>query len=136
MCDSPIYDPNNKFEAGLPCKPEMVGIDGDREFKDEGIYPGPGSYHMYHRINGRLVACGVIDICDEVLNSAYFMYDPSFKKLNLGVIGALIEIEYMKLIQQKYNPKMRYYHLGELNINCPKVNYKLNYGPGALILCP
>jgi hypothetical protein len=54
----------------------------------------------------------------------------------LGVVGALIEIEYMRLIQEKYNPCLRYYHLGELNINCSKVNYKLNYGPGRLVLCP
>ena len=30
---------------------------------------------------------------------------------------------------------MRYYQLGELVYNCPKVNYKLNYKPG-LLICP
>lgn len=136
MCDSPLYNAENEEEAALPCKPEMVGLNDDLPFKEEDLYPGPGSYHMYHRIDGRLVAVGVVDIGREVFNSAYFMYDPEFKWLNLGVVGALIEMEYMKLIQRKFNPHMKYYQLGELNINCPKVNYKLNYGPGALILCP
>jgi hypothetical protein len=30
---------------------------------------------------------------------------------------------------------MKWYQLGELVLNCPKVNYKLNYKPGQLI-CP
>lgn len=95
MCDNPIYDPNNERDAKLPCEPEIVGIDKHRIFKDEGIYPGLGAYHMYHRIDGKLVAVGLIDICESVMNSAYFLYDPDYRFLNLGVIGAIIEIEYM-----------------------------------------
>jgi arginyl-tRNA--protein-N-Asp/Glu arginylyltransferase len=41
----------------------------------------------------------------------------------------------MKLIADKFNSYMRIYQLGELVLNCPKVNYKLNYKPGKLI-CP
>jgi arginyl-tRNA--protein-N-Asp/Glu arginylyltransferase len=55
--------------------------------------------------------------------------------LCLGVVGAIHEIEYMKMVQKKYNPNIRMYQLGELVLNCPKVNYKLNYRPGYLI-CP
>ena len=69
---------------------------------------------MYHRIDGKLVAVGVIDICEKYFNSAYFIIDPEYRKLNLGVVGAIKELEYMRLIKQKYNPNMQYYHLGEL----------------------
>ena len=48
------------------------------EFKDEGIYPGFGSYHIYHRINGKLVAMGVNDITNTILSSMYFIYDPDY----------------------------------------------------------
>ena len=82
---------------------------------------------MYHRLDGKLVAVGIIDLCSEVLNSAYYIWDPDYKFLNLGVVGALIEIQYMHLIKENYNPKLSYYHLGELNLNCSKVNYKLNF---------
>jgi len=45
-----------------------------REFKDEGVYPEcKGTYHMYHRIDGRLVAVGVIDVLGTFVNSAYFI---------------------------------------------------------------
>ena len=41
----------------------------------------------------------------------------------------------MRMIQKKFNPSMKQYHLGELVLNAHKVNYKLNYRPG-LLLCP
>ena len=82
---------------------------------------------MYHRIDGKLVAVGVIDICSKYLNSAYFIYDPDYSKLSLGVVGAIKEMEYMRLIKSKYNPNLQYYHLGELQPKQSKVNYKANY---------
>lgn len=136
MSDIPIYNPDIDIEANMPSYPEKIGLDDHRVFKDEGVYPGQGAFHMYHRLDGKLVAVGLIDLCSEVLNSAYFIWDPDYKFLNLGVVGALIEIQYMHLIKEKYNPKLSYYHLGELNVNCSKVNYKLNYGPGGMVMCP
>ena len=73
-----------------------------------------GTYHMYHRIDGKLVAVGIIDICDRYFNSAYFLMDPEYRFLNLGVVGAIKELEYMRLIRHKYNPNLIYYHLGEM----------------------
>jgi arginyl-tRNA--protein-N-Asp/Glu arginylyltransferase len=49
---------------------------------------------MYHRINGELVAIGVIDITQTYFNSGYFITKSKYSYLNLGVIGALIEIKY------------------------------------------
>ena len=138
-CDVPTYDPKDTLEANRPSYPETVGLDAHRVFKPEGdgIYPGPGSYHMYHRIDGKLVAVGIIDICPRsTLNSAYFMWHPHFKFLNLGTVGAIIEMEYMRLLRAHFNmPSLKWYHLGEFNNSCPKVNYKLNFKPGQ-VLCP
>lgn len=47
---------------------------------------------MYHKIDGKLIAIGLIDISTTILNSAYFIYDPDFSFLNMGNVGALIEI--------------------------------------------
>ena len=105
-------------------------------WKDEGIYPEAlGSYHMYHRIDGKLVAVGVIDISNRYLKTGYFIYDPDYKFLNLGVIGAIRELEYMQLIIRDHNPSMTFYQLGTMVPHCPKVNYKLKYQPGTVI-CP
>ena len=78
---------------------------------------------------------GVNDITKSCLNAQYFIYDPDYSFLCLGVVGAIHEIEFMKKVQKTYNPEFINYQLGELVLNCPKVNYKLNYKPGKLI-CP
>ena len=71
----------------------------------------------------------------KYFNSSYFMYKTKYQYLNLGVVGAIIELEYCRNLQRHWQPTLQYYHLGELVIECPKVNYKLNYQPGQ-VLCP
>lgn len=110
-------------------------IDEGRQSKDEGLYPGLGSHHMYHRINGKLVAVGVIDIMNTAMSSQYFIYDLDYKFLYLGVVGAVHEIEYMRMVQKRFNPNLKHYVLGSVMLNSPKYVYKLNYRPG-LVLCP
>lgn len=55
--------------------------------------------------------------------------------LHMGVVGAIRELEFMRMIKKKFNPDLTYYQLGELVTTCPKVNYKLHYKPG-WVLCP
>ena len=90
---------------------------------------------MYHRIDGKLAAVSVIDILPTLLVSDYCIYDPDLNFLSLGVITALRELEYIRLLKRDYLPNLKYYQLGEMVVNCPKVNYKMNYKPG-LIICP
>ena len=54
---------------------------------------------MYHRIDGKLIAVGVIDIVYTIFNSAYFIYDPDYSFLSLGVVGAIREIEFLRLLK-------------------------------------
>ena len=138
LCNSPLYDPSNEpRKAGASSLVNSNQIDKIfHEFKDEGHYPfSKGSYHFYHRIDGKLVAVGDIDICDKYFNSAYFIYDPDYMFLNLGVMGAIREIEFCRMIRKKHNPNLIWYQLGEMVSDCPKVNYKCNYQPG-IVLCP
>lgn len=56
------------------------------------------------------------------------MYDPEYKWLNLGVIGALREIEYMRLLRKASGGhRFKWYVLGDYVNTCPKVNYKVQY---------
>ena len=138
LCNSPLYDPAkepHKANHAMFYKSKYV----DRElheWKDEGVYPEAlGTYHMYHRIDGKLVAFTVIDICTRFMNSAYCVYDPDYKFLSLGVVSAIREIEFMRLIKRKFNPDLTFYQLGDMVVTCPKVNYKMNYSPG-IVICP
>jgi arginine-tRNA-protein transferase len=137
LCNSPVYD----FDKDImirdsPSLENCQMVDETfREFKDEGVFPGHGTFHMYHRIDGKLVALSVIDILKHTFVSCYCIYDPDLSFLCLGVIAAIREFEYVRLLKQSYVPTLKYYQLGEMVISCPKVNYKLNYKPG-LIICP
>ena len=138
LCNSPLYDPEKEpHKAHSPMFFKQSNIDKYMNtFQDEGIYPeAMGTYHMYHRIDGKLVAIGVLDICKRFMNSAYLIYDPDYKFLNLGVVSAIREIEYMNMIRKNFNPDLTFYQLGEMVPCCPKVNYKLNYQPG-IVICP
>jgi arginyl-tRNA--protein-N-Asp/Glu arginylyltransferase len=79
-------------------------------WKDEGHCPDAmGTYHFYHRIDGILAAVGVVDITSRYLNSAYFIYDPDFMFLNMGVVGAIRELEFCRKIQKTRYPGLVYY---------------------------
>jgi arginine-tRNA-protein transferase len=65
----------------------------------QGIFPKfLGGYHMLHRIDGELMAVGVLDFTPEVLSSVYLFYDPKYEFLNPGTFCAIKEIEYIKKI--------------------------------------
>lgn len=100
----------------------------DFGLRDQGLYPkARGSYFLLHRLDGKLVGCSVLAIANKYLASEYFMYDTDYKFLNLGVMSVVREIEYMKMIQKKFNASLDSYMLGDIVVSCPKVNYKLNY---------
>lgn len=104
VCNSPVFDPDTEkeFLNSLPCN-DFKDLDKLRTFKDEGVFPGYGAFHMYHRIDGKLVAVGCIDILKTMMDSGYFFYDPEYSFLTLGVVGAIREIEYMRLIKETIN---------------------------------
>ena len=137
LCNSPVYVPERDFlMAQSPALIDCQKVDETfREFKDEGVFPGFGTWHMYHRIDGKIVAVSVIDILKETFVSCYCLYDPDCNFLSLGVLTAIREFEYMRFLKQNYLPSLKYYQLGEMVITCPKVNYKMNYKPG-LVICP
>lgn len=47
-----------------------------------------GSYHMLYRLDGKLVAMGVLDILPECVSSVYFMYEKDWERLSLGKVRA------------------------------------------------
>mgnify|MGYP001572356019 CR=1 FL=1 len=102
LCNSPVYDPNKDIEfRNTPCFLEPNDFDKFLIYKDEGFFPGFGTFHMYHGIDGRVIAVGVIDILKTIFHSAYFFYDPDFSFLHMGVVGAVMEMQYMRYLREK-----------------------------------
>ena len=92
---------------------------------------GFGSFHHQYRVDGRLVAVGVVDVLPKCLSSKYFFWEPSFAWASLGKLGALREIEWVKNAS-KTCASLRYYYLGYYIHECPKMRYKAEYRPSEL----
>ena len=93
-----------------------------------------GSFHQQYRIDGKLVAVGVIDLLINSLSSKYFFWDPEYAFLELGKISSLAEIDFVKQASL-HEESLHYYYQGYYVHRCPKMAYKAEYTPAEL-LCP
>ena len=50
---------------------------------------GYGCFHLQYYLNGKIIACSVIDVLPGGMSSVYFYYEPDFGFLKLGVYSAL-----------------------------------------------
>ncbi|CAI2361894.1 unnamed protein product [Moneuplotes crassus] len=136
LTNSPLYDPKDPNFPNSRTFRDDAKIDGERVFIDEGVSPKYfGSYHMHHRIDGRLVAINVLDITENTMSSIYTFYDPEYSFLSLGQVTAVREIEYMLKIRKEFNSSLKYYYMGYYVHNCQKSVYKEHMHPQNL-LCP
>ena len=105
LCQVPLFDQadaqdeeENKSGSNRNLtKDNLNSPDEFRVLKDEGVWPKyRGGYHMLHRIDGELMAVGVLDYTTEALSSVYLFYNPKYDFLNPGTYCALREIEYCR----------------------------------------
>ena len=95
-----------------------------------------GTFHQLYRLDGKLVAIGIIDVVPKGIVSIYMWYNVSkaVSKYSFGVYSALKELELVCKYHER-NPNMRYYYLQGWNRLNKKLAYKSNYGPG-YFYCP
>ncbi|RAL58805.1 hypothetical protein DID88_009115 [Monilinia fructigena] len=82
-----------------------------------------GSYHQCYRLDGKLIAVGVLDLLPQCVSAMYFMYHESVHSHAFGKLGALREIALAK--EQGY----QYWYAGFYIHNCVKMRYKGDYSP-------
>jgi arginine-tRNA-protein transferase len=102
LCNSPLS----------PCKEKMNG-------KDRSL----GSFHQMYRIDGKLVALGVLDLLPQCVSAVYFMYHESVHHFGLGKLGALREIALAR--EEGYG----WWYAGFYIHSCVKMRYKADYSP-------
>ncbi|KAI2471776.1 arginine-tRNA-protein transferase [Annulohypoxylon bovei var. microspora] len=51
-----------------------------------------GSFHQCYRLDGKLVAMGVLDLLPDCVSAVYFLYHESIHRFSPGKLGALREI--------------------------------------------
>lgn len=82
-----------------------------------------GSFHQCYRLDGKLVAVGVLDLLPECVSAKYFLYHESIHKFQPGKLGALYEIA---LAAEK---GYRWWYSGFYIHTCPKMRYKIDFKP-------
>lgn len=82
-----------------------------------------GSYHQCYRLDGNLIAMGVLDLLPHAVSSVYLIYDVEYEKYSFGKLSALREA----LLAQEEG--YGYYYMGFYIHSCKKMRYKNDYKP-------
>lgn len=82
-----------------------------------------GSFHQCYRIDGRLIAMGVLDLLPHAVSGVYFVYHQDFEKWSFGKLSALREAALA--LECGYE----YYYMGYYIHECVKMRYKGDYKP-------
>ena len=85
-----------------------------------------GCFHMKYFLRGKLIAINVVDILPSIMCSKYFFYDFVLKNYNLAKFSAMIDIEYIRWMQQSF-PEFKYYSLDYYIQGYEKLSYKSNF---------
>lgn len=102
--------------------------DNTKELTLEQIRKKGGAIHQGYYYNGKLIAMAVLDVLPEqCVSSVYFLWDPEYKSLDLGKVGALREIVFARDLG------VPYYYLGYYIHSCVKMRYKGDYKPSELL---
>ena len=100
--------------------PFRISKAGFRNFLCSGLHQGKyvdengdkerlvGSYHQCYRIDGRLVAMGVLDMLPHCVSSVYLIYHQDVGEWEFGKLSALREIAMAR------DDGYRYYYMGIL----------------------
>ncbi|KAK4162236.1 putative Arginyl-tRNA--protein transferase [Cladorrhinum sp. PSN259] len=105
-----------RFLCNSPLRREkIVGPDG----KERQL----GSFHQCYRLDGQLVAVGVLDLLPHCVSAVYFLYHESIHSLSPGKLGALREIALARELGYRWWYSGYYVH------NCAKMRYKIDYKP-------
>ncbi|TIA99429.1 hypothetical protein E3P92_02406 [Wallemia ichthyophaga] len=91
-----------------------------------------GQYHHVYRVDGKLIAMGVLDILPECVSSVYLMYHPGYQSLNLGKISALFEVA-LALEMRNAGAGAVDLYMGYYIHDCVKMKYKATYQPSYLL---
>jgi arginine-tRNA-protein transferase len=85
-----------------------------------------GSFHQMYRLDGRLIAMGVLDLLPQAISGVYFIYHSDFEKWSFGKLSALREAALA--VEGEYV----YYYMGYYIHSCNKMRYKGDYKPYVL----
>jgi arginine-tRNA-protein transferase len=78
---------------------------------------------MRYRVDGRLIAVGILDMGQQDTSSVYFFFDPDESRRSLGVFSVMVEVAWLR------SQGGRYHYLGLYVDDCRHLLYKAHYRP-------
>ena len=100
----------------------------EQQFRDFLCSEQDYAYFVEFRLEGRLIACSVIDVLDDGISAIYTYFDPAEEKRSLGTLAVLWQIGYAQQVG------LTYVYLGYWIKNCQKMRYKDQYQPLELFI--
>jgi arginyl-tRNA--protein-N-Asp/Glu arginylyltransferase len=96
-----------------------------REQYFESFMDGHFSFarEFQYRLDGKLIALGLVDVTPRVMSSIYFFHDPSMRDAAIGTYSVLCELE-----DGKKNAREHLY-MGYYIRDCGSMNYKNRFRP-------
>ncbi|KAI1802576.1 arginine-tRNA-protein transferase [Daldinia bambusicola] len=117
--DSPSSITRDGFKRFLCSSPLRRG----KYIAPDGRERQVGSFHQCYRLDGKLVAIGVLDLLPNCVSGVYFLYHESIHRFSPGKLGALREIALAA--EEGY----RWWYPGFYIHTCPKMRYKIEFLP-------
>ncbi|KAI0832538.1 arginine-tRNA-protein transferase [Trametes gibbosa] len=118
-----------RFLVENPLVPQSIAYPSERPVHLPANY---GAYHQLYRLDGKLVAMGVIDILPSCISSVYFMYEKEWERFSLGKLSALREAALAREIHEAGVEDVKYLYMGFYVHSCPKMRYKGDFSPSYL----
>ncbi|PPQ77388.1 hypothetical protein CVT25_010970 [Psilocybe cyanescens] len=118
-----------RFLVESPLNTELIPYSSS---PPQHLPPNYGSYHQLYRLDGELIAVGVLDILPNCVSSVYFMYDNAWERFSLGKLSALREVSLAREIKEAGAPDMQSLYMGFYIYSCQKMRYKGEYAPSCL----
>ncbi|KZT20813.1 hypothetical protein NEOLEDRAFT_1100325 [Neolentinus lepideus HHB14362 ss-1] len=118
-----------RFLVESPLQHERISYPSQRPAHLPETY---GSYHQLYRVDGQLIAMGVIDILPGCVSSVYFMYDKRWEKYSLGKLSAMRETALTRELHDAGISGLSSMYMGFYIHSCQKMRYKADYSPSYL----
>lgn len=90
--------------------------------------PHPCGREVSYRLDGRLVAVGIVDEAAASLSAVYCYYDPDLAELSLGIVNVLTCLARAK------ERDLAHVYLGYRVEACPSLRYKAGFHPHELLV--
>ncbi|KAL7624004.1 Arginyl-tRNA--protein transferase 1 [Parahypoxylon ruwenzoriense] len=121
--ESPSSISREGFRRFLCCSP----LKREQFTAPDGRERQLGSFHQCYRVDGQLVAIGVLDLLPDCVSAVYFLYHESIHKFSPGKLGALREISLA--VEGGY----RWWYSGFYIHTCAKMRYKIDFSPQQIL---